>query len=79
MKATGWVDWIPVEITFEPVVTEDQWPFYLNFARRVFSKCLQFTGQTLEQEKESLKQEYMLRGYVEAVLDQIIAICQALA
>jgi len=62
--------------TWLVTVTSDQYPYYLNFARRVFSKCLRFSGETLESEKESLKQEFILRGLNPTVLDHIIVICQ---
>lgn len=60
-------------------LTRDQFEYYLNFARRVFSKCLNFSGATLDLEKESLKQEYILRGYDADLLQELIELCQELA
>jgi len=60
-------------------VASEQIPYYLAFVKRVFSKCLSFSGSTLEDEKASLKQEFILRGLNSEVLDQLIGICQAKA
>lgn len=60
-----------------PEVSRAEWPWYLNFARRLLSKCLDFTSETYAQEKESLKQEFILRGLDEAVLDQLIPIIES--
>lgn len=57
-------------------LTRDQFPYYLAFTKRVFSKCLRFSSDTLEDEKESLKQEFILRGLEAEILDQLIVICQ---
>lgn len=60
-------------------VKRANYPYYLDFARRVFMAALKFSSATLESEKESLKQEYILRGLQECALEQIIVICQAKA
>lgn len=73
---TSQCDLIPV---VDCVVQREHFEYYLNFARRVFSKCMRFSDETLESEKESLKQEFILRGLEECALEQIIAICQSVA
>ena len=57
-------------------LTREQFPYYLAFVKRVFSKCLRFSGDTLEEEKTSLRAEFILRGLEDWILDQLIALCQ---
>lgn len=58
-------------------LTREQFPYYLAFTKRVFSKCLRFSDETLEEEKASLRAEFILRGLEDWILDQLIVLCQA--
>lgn len=54
--------------------TREQIPYYLAFAKRLFSKCLDFSSLTYADEKTSLRNEFVLRGLEGAILDQLISI-----
>ena len=52
-------------------VPKDQWPYYIGFMKKMLTLYLKFTGVTLLMEKESLLNEYVLRGHDLTVLEQI--------
>jgi len=54
--------------------TREQFPYYLAFTKRLFSKCLDFSSLTYESEKTSLKNEFVLRGLEPWILDQLISL-----
>ena len=60
-------------------IPNEEWPHYFAFARRVLMRALNFTGPTLDDELDSLRNEWVLRGKILAVLNLIIAAMQTLA
>jgi len=51
-------------------VPSNQWQYYHGFAKRMLALYLNFIGETLQKEKQSLINEYVLRGYNLNVLQQ---------
>lgn len=51
-------------------VPQSEWHYYEGFAKRMLSLYRNFTGETLKKEKESLIEEYVLRGKDRDVLEQ---------
>jgi len=60
---------VEAELTVKGVPTS-QWQYYHGFAKRMLALYLNFTGETLQKEKQSLINEYVLRGYSLNVLEQ---------
>ena len=52
-------------------VPSDQWPYYVGFAKRVWERAMKFADATFQLEKQSLLNEYVLRGHVLAVLEAV--------
>jgi len=52
-------------------VPEEDWEYYLGYAKRLFVRALKFTSETYALERESLRNEYILRGWDANVLDQL--------
>lgn len=57
------------ELTYKGVPLAE-WPHYMGFAKRMLRLYRKFTGETLLLEKESLIEEYVLRGKDRNVLEQ---------
>jgi len=51
-------------------VPTSQWQYLHGFAKRMLALYLNFTGETLQKEKQSLINEYVLRGFSLNVLEQ---------
>jgi len=58
------------ELEFKGVPTEE-WPYYVGYMKRMLELYKQYTGDTLQLEKDSLIAEYVLRGYDKEVLQQV--------
>jgi len=58
-------------------ISGEQQVYYAAFARRLFSTCLRFWDQTYEKEKQSLKNEFILRGLNASELETIIGLCDS--
>lgn len=58
------------ELTLKGVPT-DEWPYLYGYSKRMYELYLKFTGETLQLEKQSLTNEYVLRGYSLTVLQQL--------
>jgi len=52
-------------------VASDEWQYYLGFMKRMMELYLKFTSETLAKEKESLIEEYVLRGKDKGVLEEV--------
>jgi len=52
-------------------VPEEEWPYYLGYMKRMLAFYRQYTGATLQLEKTSLIEEYVLRGKNRDVLEQV--------
>jgi len=52
-------------------VPESEWRYYLGYMKRMLLLYLSFSEETLEKEKQSLIEEYVLRGKDRNVLEQI--------
>ena len=60
-------------------VPSDQWPYYVGFGKRVWERAMKFTDATFQLEKQSLINEYVLRGHVQGVLEAVQVHAEALA
>lgn len=60
---------IDAELTKKGVPTSE-FPYYYGFGKRMLSLYRHFTSETLKKEKESLIEEYVLRGKSRHVLEQ---------
>ena len=58
------------ELTAKGVPT-DQWPYLIGFNKKMLMLYRTFTGETLQLEKQSLINQYVLRGYPLNVLGQL--------
>jgi hypothetical protein len=58
------------ELTTKGVPTSE-WPHYIGFAKRMYLLYYAFSGATLQAEKQSLINEYVLRGLQQHVLEQL--------
>lgn len=67
--SVGLEPFIDAELTLKGVPTSE-FPYYYGFAKRMLALYRNFTGETLKKEKESLIEEYVLRGKVRHVLEQ---------
>ena len=56
-------------------ISGEQQLYYAAFARRLFATCLRFYDATYAKEKQSLKNEFLLRGLDSAELETLIGIC----
>jgi len=61
--------YVEAELTVKGVPT-NEWRYYHGFAKRMLALYLNFTGETLQKEKQSLINEYVLRGHSLNVLEQ---------
>jgi len=52
-------------------VPQNEWQYYLGFMKRMLDLYRTFIGETLQQEKDSLIAEYVLRGKDKEVLEQV--------
>lgn len=64
------------ELTVKGVLT-DQWPYLIGFNKKMLMLYRTFTGETLQNEKQSLINEYVLRGYPLNVLEQLQDVVEA--
>jgi len=60
-------------------VPSDQWPYYVGFAKRVWERSMKFGDATFQLEKQSLLNEYELRGHVLGVLEAVQVHAEAYA
>ena len=60
-------------------VPSDQWPYYVGFAKRIWERALKFQSETFLLEKQSVLNEYVLRGHTLGVLEAIQVHAEALA
>jgi len=58
------------ELTIKGIPTS-QWPYLIGFNKKMLMLYRTFTGNTLQLEKESLINQYVLRGYPQHVLEQL--------
>lgn len=58
------------ELEFKGVPTEE-WPYYIGYMKEMCKLYRNYTGLTLQSEKDSLITEYVLRGYDKEVLEQV--------
>jgi len=61
--------YVEAELIVKGVPT-NQWQYLHGFAKRMLALYLNFTGETLQKEKQSLINEYVLRGFSLNVLEQ---------
>ena len=52
-------------------VPTEEWPYYVGYMKRMLELYTEYTGETLQLEKDSLIAEYVLRGYDKEVLEQV--------
>lgn len=60
-------------------VPESEWPYYIGYMKRMLELYRNFTGATLQSEKDSLIAEYVLRGKDKDVLQQIQTVTEVCA
>jgi len=61
------------KLTDEGVPTEE-WVYYTAFGKRLLNRCLNFTSETYDMEKTSLRNEFIARGLNSSVLDKVIEV-----
>ncbi|MBA7648729.1 hypothetical protein ES703_56517 [subsurface metagenome] len=56
-----------------------QWPYYVMFSKRLWERAMKFGDATFQLEKQSLLNEYVLRGHVLGVLEAVQVHAEAYA
>lgn len=60
-------------------ILEQYWRYYLGYAKRLWVRALKFSKATYALERESLRSEYIRRGWLASVLDALEPFAVALA
>lgn len=69
LEVLDWLEKACYQILQDYSIATDQWQYYVGYAKRQWERILKFGGDTLTQEKTSLRNEYILRGFNPLVLD----------